>query len=146
MSNYWIGVDLGGTKILTGLFDDSMKLVARVKHPTKPESGAAAVLQNVAHGVDNVLQEAKVSPEHVHGLGFGIPGQIVPNSTMVRYAPNLDWKDFDLRPFLPANWTWPVVLENDVRMGTYGEFSHGSARGSNSVFGIFIGTGCGGGL
>jgi glucokinase len=38
------------------------------------------------------------------------------------------------------------VLENDVRMGTFGEFTHGSARGAKNVFGIFVGTGCGGGL
>jgi glucokinase len=145
-SNYWIGVDLGGTKILTGLFDDELKLVARVKHPTKPESGAAAVLQNVAHGVENVLQEANVSPGQVRGLGFGIPGQIEPYTTKVRFAPNLDWTDLDIRPLLPSSWSWPVVLENDVRMGTYGEYSHGAARGAKHVFGIFVGTGCGGGF
>lgn len=146
MSTHWIGVDLGGTKILTGLFDAEMKLVARVKHPTKPENGAAAVLQNVALGVENVLKEAKVSPEQVRGLGFGIPGQIEHHSTIVRFAPNLEWKNLDIKPLLPSSWPWPIALENDVRMGTYGEFAHGSARGAKNVFGIFVGTGVGGGL
>ncbi len=146
MSNHWIGVDLGGTKILTGLFDDDMKLIARVKHPTKPEGGVAAVLQSVALGVNNVLEESKVPRESIRGLGFGIPGQIEPNSTIVRFAPNLDWRNVDLKTLLPADWTWPIVLENDVRMGTYGEFAHGAAEGARHVFGIFVGTGVGGGL
>lgn len=147
MSNHhWIGVDLGGTKILTGLFDSEMKLVARVKHPTKPESGAVAVLQNVAHGVENVLQEANVPLESVCGMGFGIPGQIESGTTTVRFAPNLDWRDLDIKPLLPANWHWPIALENDVRMGTYGEFAYGAAKGAKNVFGIFVGTGVGGGL
>jgi glucokinase len=145
-SPHWIGVDLGGTKILTGLFDDEMKLVARVKHPTRPETGVTGVLGCVAEGVANVLTEAKISPDQVKGLGFGIPGQIQSGTTTVRFAPNLDWHNVDVRKYLPAEWTWPVVLENDVRMGTYGEFSHGAARGAKNVFGIFVGTGVGGGL
>jgi glucokinase len=52
----------------------------------------------------------------------------------------------DLRPLLPAERAWPVVVENDVRMGTYGEFAHGAARGARHVFGIFVGTGVGGGF
>lgn len=146
MSTYWIGVDLGGTKILTGLFDEQLKLVARVKHPTKPESGEAAVMQNVVRGVENVLEEAKVSLAHVRGMGFGIPGQIQTGTTTVRYAPNLGWENLDVKPLLPADWNWPIVLENDVRMGTYGEYALGAARGARDVFGIFVGTGCGGGL
>jgi glucokinase len=143
---HWIGVDLGGTKILTGLFDDEMKLVARVKHPTKPESGVSGVLASVVESVRNVLAEAKIEPGQVRGLGFGIPGQIQSGTTTVRFAPNLDWHDVDIAQHLPAEWNWPVVLENDVRMGTYGEFSHGAARGARHVFGIFVGTGVGGGL
>jgi glucokinase len=79
-------------------------------------------------------------------MGFGIPGQIVPDSTVVCFAPNLAWRDVDVQPLIPASWTWPIVLENDVRMGTYGEFAHGSAQGARHVFGIFVGTGVGGGF
>ena len=143
---YWLGVDLGGTKILAGLFDDELNLLARAKQPTGSEGGPAGVFTRIAQAVDAVIREAKVDPARIRGLGFGIPGQVAPNGTLVRFAPNLDWRDVDVRPFLPATWTWPVVLENDVRMGTYGEFAHGSARGARHVFGIFVGTGVGGGF
>lgn len=147
MSNrHWIGVDLGGTKILTGLFDESLRLLARAKTPTQAEDGPAAVMGRVVESVESVLREAKVDAAHVAGMGFGIPGQIEPHATVVRFAPNLNWRNVDVKALLPAAWTWPIVLENDVRMGTYGEFSHGAAKGAGHVFGMFVGTGVGGGL
>jgi glucokinase len=146
MAGHWIGVDLGGTKILTGLFDDNLKLVARAKQPTGSGDGPAGVFSRIAQSVESVVRESKIDTADVRGLGLGVPGQIEPNSTRVRYAPNLDWRDLDVAPFLTAAWPWPVVLENDVRMGTYGEFAHGSARGARHVFGIFVGTGVGGGM
>jgi glucokinase len=147
MSNgYWIGVDLGGTKILAGLFDDDLTLLARAKQPTGSEGGPAGVFARVGQAVDAVIREARIDPSQVRGMGFGIPGQIVPDTTLVRFAPNLNWRDVDVQPHIPATWPWPVVLENDVRMGTYGEFAQGSARGARHVFGIFVGTGVGGGF
>jgi glucokinase len=143
---YWLGVDLGGTKILAGLFDDSLNLLARNKQPTGAEGGPAGVIGRVAQAVEAVMREANVSPAEIGGMGFAIPGQIVPNEPVVRFAPNLDWRDVNVRQLLPAEWTWPVVLENDVRMGTYGEFAFGAAKGARHVFGVFVGTGVGGGF
>jgi len=143
---YWLGVDLGGTKILTGLFDDDMKLLARNKQPTGAEAGPAGVFGRVIQGVEAVMREAKLEPAQIGGMGFAIPGQIEPGKPVVRFAPNLDWRDVDCQALLPKEWPWPVFLENDVRMGTYGEFAHGAAKGAKHVFGIFVGTGVGGGF
>ena len=144
--SYWIGVDLGGTKILTGLFDDDLKLIAKVKSPTAAEAGPEAVFRTVGETVATVLQEGNVALDQVRGMGFGIPGQIEPGQAKIRFAPNLNWRDLDVPPLLPEEWKWPIVLENDVRMGTYGEYAYGAARGASQVFGIFVGTGVGGGL
>ncbi len=146
MSKHWLGVDLGGTKVLAGLFDDNLNLLARSKQPTGAEGGPNGVLERVSQAVDAVIRESNVEPSSIAGLGFAIPGQIVHGTKLVRFAPNLNWENVDLQPLLPESWTWPVVLENDVRMGTYGEFAHGAAQGAKNVFGIFIGTGVGGGM
>ena len=144
--SYWIGVDLGGTKILAGLFDDELTLLTRSKQPTGSEAGPAGVFARLVQGVDAVIREAKIDPADIRGLGLAVPGQIDHALNRVRFAPNLGWKDLDVREFLPAEWHWPIVLENDVRMGTYGEFARGNAVGAKNVFGIFVGTGVGGGL
>ncbi|MGL4420585.1 MAG: ROK family protein [Gemmataceae bacterium] len=146
MPKHWIGVDLGGTKILTGLFDDSLQLLARAKQPTGAENGPAGVMDRIRQCVDAVLEEAKVPLGDVAGMGFGIPGQIEPGTPIVRFAPNLDWHNVNVTELMPPNWKWPIVLENDVRMGTFGEFTKGAAVGAKHVFGIFVGTGVGGGL
>ena len=143
---YWIGVDLGGTKILAGLFDSNFKLLSRAKHATNSELGGHVVFARIVQLVDTIVAESGVDPSKIAGMGLAIPGQIVPGARIVRYAPNLNWRDFDLTSLFPSSWKWPVFIENDVRMGTYGEWSLGAAKGSKHVFGVFVGTGVGGGL
>ena len=133
-TGYWLGVDLGGTKILAGLFDDDLKLLARSKQPTAAESGPTGVGANIAKAVDAVVREANVDLAQIRGMGIGIPGQIDLGTTRVKFAPNLNWRDVDIKPLMPTAWRWPLVVENDVRMGTYGEFAHGAAKGARQRF------------
>jgi glucokinase len=144
---HWIGVDLGGTKILAGLFNDGMALAARAKEPTPPPvQGPGAVFERINRAVERVLQESGVPAAKVGGLGLGVPGQLDPTTLRVKFAPNLDWRDLDLKAHLPATWAWPTFIENDVRIGTFGEWKHGAARGAKHVLGVFAGTGVGGAL
>jgi glucokinase len=99
---HWIGVDLGGTKILAGLFDDKMKPKGRAKEATPPpEAGPGPVFERIDKAVSKVLKETDTRPEQVRGLGFGVPGQIKPGTLTVKFAPNLDWRDVDLAAHLP---------------------------------------------
>jgi glucokinase len=145
-NEHWIGVDLGGTKILTGVFDAGFRLLNRAKLPTPSDSGPAAVFGQIGKAVDEVLRDSGVRPEQVAGLGMGLPGPVDPRSGQVRLAPNLGWKDLAIAPHLPKGWTWPTVAENDVKVGTYGEYLHGAAKGARIVLGVFAGTGVGGGI
>jgi glucokinase len=144
--DHWIGVDLGGTKVLAGLFDDELNLLETAKQPSNASAGPTAVFATVNAVVEAVIAKANIDPATIRGMGFGVPGQITPKSTVVRYAPNLEWRDLDVAPFRPAHWHWPIVLHNDTRMATYGEFARGAAKGCKDVFGIFVGTGVGAGL
>jgi glucokinase len=145
-AQYWIGVDLGGTKILAGVFDSDCRIVARHKVPTDASQGSEVVLGHLRKAVDAVLDDAGLKPSQVAALGMGIPGQVDPAANLVRYAPNLDWHDLDLAKELERHWPWRCFFENDVKVGTYGEFTHGAAQGARHVLGVFVGTGVGGGL
>lgn len=145
-TQHWIGVDLGGTKILAGIFDDAFRLLARAKQLTEPGDGAEAVFGRIQEAVEELLRETGIDRATVRALGLGIPGQVDPRIGKVRYAPNLDWKDLELSKVIPAEWKWQVFIENDVRLGTYGEFRHGAASGARNVLGVFVGTGVGGGI
>lgn len=146
MSNYWIGVDLGGTKILAGLFDDQFRLLGRAKQTVDVSSGPEGVFRQIEMAVDELLSQARLDRAAVRALGMGIPGQVDPRIGQVRYAPNLEWRNLELARVTPASWSWPIHFENDVRMGTYGEFTHGAAKGARHVLGVFVGTGVGGGI
>src|SRR3954471_8414691 len=131
MSEHWIGVDLGGTKILAGLFNEEFRCLARSKEATPPPNpDPSGVFTCITRSVEKVLADAGVSASDVRGLGLGIPGQIAPNLRKVRFAPNLGWKDVDLTSHIPTAWSWPTFIENDVRVGTYGEWRRGAAQGA----------------
>src|SRR5437764_54138 len=143
----WIGVDLGGTKILAGLFDDAFTVLSRAKEATPaPALGPSAVFAAIDRCVEKVLADAKAERGRIRAMGFGIPGQIDPVNRRVKFAPNLEWHNVDLAAMTPSDWNWPVYVENDVRAGTYGEWKHGAAKGARHVLGIFAGTGVGGAL
>jgi glucokinase len=144
--NYWLGVDLGGTKILVGVFHEDYKPIGRAKRPTDADKGTDGIVSQIRLAVEDAIRDAKVDPAEIRGLGMCIPGQVDHRVQIVRYAPNLGWRDFALARIPPPSWTWPCYFENDVKLGTYGEFTHGAAKGARNVVGIFVGTGVGGGL
>lgn len=146
MERRWLGVDLGGTKILAGLLDDDYRVIGRAKESTPFREPPAAVVGQIVKAVERVLAETKTPPEAVAAMGISVPGQVRPDNGHVTFAPNLDWRNVDLPGLLPKEWPWPKFVENDVRMGTYGEWKHGAAQGATHVLGIFAGTGVGGGL
>ena len=71
-----VGVDLGGTKILAGVFDDRHRVVAREKKGTRPELGPETVLDRVAACVNEALASAVIPHTAVAGLGIGMPGLV----------------------------------------------------------------------
>src|SRR5262249_4939025 len=116
------------------------------KENTPFDQGPKAVFDAIGRAVDRTLNEAQVLPAHVRGMGMGVPGLMNPNTLFVKYCPNLNWHDVDLHTLIPPTWSWSVVIENDVRMGTFAEWKHGSARGAKHILGVFAGTGVGGAL
>jgi glucokinase len=145
-NNYWIGVDLGGTKILAGVFDEAYKRIGRAKIATAFAKGADEVISQIRLAVEEAIQNAHVDAAEIRGLGMCIPGQVDQRVQLVRYAPNLGWRNQELAKIPSPAWKWPSFFENDVKLGTFGEFTHGAAKGARNVVGIFVGTGVGGGL
>ena len=142
-----IGIDLGGTKILAGVVDDGGKVLGTAKRPTKPETGAEAIVDRMARVAREAIEIAGLKIGDLAALGAGVPGPLDPEEGMVISAPNLPgWHNVPLAAMIGERLTLPVFIENDVRLGTLGEFTMGTGRGACDMAGIFIGTGIGGGL
>ncbi len=138
-----IGVDLGGTKTALGLVDAVGKVLEFVRFETDVAGGPAAVRSQVADGVGRLIKAASLP---VAGVGIGVAGQIDPSSGMVRFAPNLGWHNFSLRPEIEAASGARVTVTNDVRAALYGEWLFGAGIGVDDLICVFVGTGIGGGI
>ncbi len=144
IQHYKIGIDLGGTKTEALLLDPHGKEMYRKRTPTPKADGYDAVLHAV-HRV--ILETAGHVPEgDSFTIGIGIPGMIETQTRVVHNANTtcLIGKPFqsDLERLLDRE----VRMENDANCFTFAETRAGAAKGYRLVFGIIMGTGCGGGI
>ena len=138
-----LGVDLGGTKVETSLVDTTGHILASHRSPTQPDKGPEGVIADVIQCVKNCLGEASKS---ARALGIGMAGQIEKDTGIVRFAPNLGWHNVPLKAKLEEALELPVVVTNDVRAATYGEWSYGAGQNVDDLVCLFVGTGVGGGI
>ena len=110
-----IGVDLGGTKIETALVDAAGRIVVSHRQPTNPEKGPDAVVADIVACVETCLGKAG---KMAQGLGVGVAGQL-DRTGMLRFSPNLGWRNVSLKVKLEDALGMPVVINNDVRAATW---------------------------
>jgi glucokinase len=145
---YFIGVDLGGTSMRAGVVAKDGTLLAMKKRKTHPRQGAAKVVERLAEAIEDTLGDAGVRPREVGGIGVGVPGPVDAERGVVRVAVNLGsgWTNMPLADRLQDHLDLPVCVDNDVRVGALGEFTHGAGRDVQDMVAIFVGTGVGGGI
>jgi len=138
-----IGVDLGGTKIETARVDPSGRVDRRLRTPTPVSAGAAGICGAIVDAVRALRQD---SPAPITTVGVGVAGQVEAGSGVVHFAPNLHWTSEPFQAELAAAIGLPVVVDNDVRVATWGEWLNGAGRGCDDLICMFVGTGIGGGV
>ena len=143
---FFVGVDLGGTNISSGILDSDNGLLIRRKRRTRPELGSEAVVGRIVALVERILDELQIERSDVGGLGIGGPGAADVKRGVILDAPNLGWRNYELAKRLERALELPVAVDNDVNVAVYGEVVAGAARRFQDVFGIWTGTGVGGGL
>lgn len=142
-----VGIDLGGTKILAGVVDPRGKIIGQAKRATKPEGGAESVVERMAKTVREAIKAADLDVGDIAAVCSCAPGTIDAGRGVVRFAPNLqNWENVPLAQLLGDALKLPAFIENDVNLGTLGEYVLGAGQGISSLVGIFVGTGIGGGL
>jgi glucokinase len=145
----YVGVDLGGTKILAVAFDAKLKVLATEKTKTPREANAQSVMEALTEAVREVIRQAvgkDAKATELGGVGVSVPGPLDRAKGIVRYTPNMGFKDYKLGSELEGLFGAPAFLENDVQAGVYGELRAGALRGKQNAVGVFVGTGIGGGI
>jgi glucokinase len=146
-AEFLVGVDLGGTKILSGIFKHSLECVGTAKVSTKSSRGVEAVVERIDRCVRDAVDEADLTLKQVAGIGIGAPGAVDFGTGTVIFAPNLEgWKDVALKKDLEKHLGVPVFVENDCNIASLGVYVAEMKSKPRSMVGMFIGTGIGGGL
>jgi len=142
----WIGFDLGGTKMLSVVFDENYKPLGRKRRKTKALNGLESGVDRLLQTIQDSLDDAKIEAKQLEGIGIGCPGTLNLEKGILDYAPNLGWHNLHVEKLLQEEFGCPAVLANDVDLGVYGEFCFGAGQGAENVLGVFPGTGIGGGF
>ncbi|MFH5832683.1 ROK family protein [Halalkalibaculum sp. DA384] len=139
-----IGIDVGGTKIEAALVDEKGQIHERMLIETDVPHGYAAVKKQIISLVETLINNHKGAPPV--GVGIGVAGQIDKGKGLVKYAPNLNWENAPIKSDLQNKLQLPVIVLNDVRAITWGEWLYGAGKNCDHLVCIFIGTGIGGGI
>lgn len=134
-----IGLDVGGTKILSGLVDREGNVLEEREAPS-PETSEEGVLAALDAAVEALLDE------RVAAIGYGIPANLERGTGRILRAVNLPLDDVDLASRSRERFGLPVGVENDASAATLAEWRFGAGRGTQNVVMLTLGTGVGGGI
>ena len=147
MVKYSIGIDLGGTKILTAIVNkENGEVIFSVKKKTKKDKGSEKIVQKIIKSIREVLEASGKTLENIEEIGIGVAGQIDRDNGIVINAPNLDCSNLNLSEILKKEFNKPILLGNDVEIATIGEMFFGAGKDKKDFVCIFVGTGIGSGI
>jgi len=149
MTQWAIGVDLGGSNLRMALYEDpgaakseTLEPVASVREPVGEKRDPDTIIKRVVDAALG-LEETAGGAEVAVGIGFaGMFG----GKGFVSHSPHFGWHDVDLAKRLSDALDRRVMVDNDVNVIAYGEYRVGAARGEHSVLAVLAGTGIGGGF
>jgi len=142
----YVGVDIGGTKILATLVTEAGIILARRRQPTPRDCTPQQTVECVEQAIEGLLADQGRELSCLTAIGVAAPGVVNPDEGLVVFTPNMNLTGVALGKDLEAKFGVPVALGNDCNVGTMGEKWLGSARAAGTAFGMFVGTGIGGGI
>ena len=145
MKEYCFGIDVGGTTVKLGLFNQSGDILDKWEIPTRTEDHGKNILPDVAEALEKKLQEKNISKDDVIGAGIGVPGPVDDNGVVHR-AVNLGWDVFNISEVLGSLTGLSVKAGNDANVAALGELWKGGGQGYKSIVMVTLGTGVGGGV
>ena len=147
MSQFVIGIDLGGTNLKTALVDQDGRIVVHDSRPTDADAGPEVIMEAMVAAAETVITEAGVPKTQVLTVGIGVPGPMNWQTGVVFSPPNLKgWKDVPLAEEMTKRLGMPVFVDNDANVACYGEFWSGAGKGCDTMVMMTLGTGVGGGI
>ncbi|TWT13346.1 ROK family protein [Planomicrobium sp. CPCC 101079] len=143
-AGYSIGIDLG-VNYLLGLLTDLNGNIVEKKEIFFKKLSYEEIEKKLFEMIDLLSSIAPKSPHGIIGIGVGVPG-IVDTNGDILLAPNLNWKNVNLKTVLETRYNLPVIIENEANAGAYGEKQFGAGKESDNIIYVSAGIGIGVGL
>lgn len=143
---YYIGIDIGGTNLSTGVVDENYKIVGRGKIKTDSERPYEEIIKDIIESVNIAVSDAKIDMGDVRWIGAGCPGTCNTETGIVEYSNNLHWNNVPLLDDIEQAFGKKTYIENDANAAAFGEFLAGAAKGAKNAVIITLGTGVGAGI
>jgi fructokinase len=140
---YRIGIDLGGTKIEGIVLDGDGKEFFRKRIATEQDKGYDAILANIQRLYGQLAAHIHGAP---HTLGIGTPGAVSLRTGLLKNSNAVCLNGRPVKADLERMIGRPAPFENDANCFAMAEALYGAGRGKRMVFGVIMGTGCGGGI
>src|SRR5580765_7247825 len=144
MNKFYIAIDLGGTRIKSGLLKDNVLLEIKILD-AESDKGLQPNLLKLEAVIDDLLKKYEVKPGMLQGIGLAFPGIVNPLSKKI-ISTNKKYDDgpqLNLSAWAAQKWNTSFYIENDARMAAVGEWKFGAGRGSDNLVVVTIGTGIG---
>lgn len=143
----FLGIDLGGTKIITALVSDEGKILGRDYRETRASAGLTAVVTRMTDAATKVMEAGDVSPDQISAMGIAAPGPIDVGAGLITAPPNLPgWRDVPLARLMEDGLGIPTHLDNDANAAALAEHRFGAGQRTRHMVYVTASTGIGGGL
>jgi glucokinase len=142
---FYLGIDIGGTKVAAGLVNKAGEVLSKTRVPMSAQSDADAGFASVRSAIDELQRGNPMVA--IDGIGICSPGPLDPRRGVVINPPNLPcWRNFPLADKVSNVYGLPVRVDNDANAAALAESIWGAARGFRNVFYATLGTGIGTGI
>lgn len=146
LQNLYLGVDLGGSKILTAVADDTGRILNKYQQASLSEQGKDNLLERITGSIDIVLANIGVKRDKVKAIAVAAPGPIDYEKGMLLNPPNLAFRNLALKNELEKRLKMKISLDNDANFAALGEYYFARRTKVKHLLYLTISTGIGGGM
>ena len=146
MGDFYLGIDLGGTKIMSALANEEGKILESLKTPTEADGGEKRVINNIINSIIILLGKFSLDKSQVGGIGICSPGLLNTAEGIIYESSNIPWKNVKIVKILEDELNIPVFLENDANAAALAESNFGAGFNYKNMIYITVSTGIGGGI
>ena len=144
IAGFSLGIDLGVNYIL-GILTDLQGNIIQEETVYFNHLSYEEIINKLFAIIDHLIAQSPESEYGIVGMGIGVPGTVSKDGEIL-LAPNLDWKNVNLKTVLQDKYRIPIIIENEANAGAHGEKQFGVGKAFDNIVYVSVGMGIGVGL